>query len=389
MKKQFLAKFVIFFLFSVLNFAQSQTAIPKVLKPDYSWITLSFLALVVVGLIGAIGYMLGGLFGDRIKIYSKNLIYSVIKSAIIIFIIVSIFLFANQQTIAPLFAINIFSIDLTIEYAKVIRATLLNYFFLMTGITTVASYFGNIAPYFRPAGLIGISFSIAPAFRPFFDVTGILLSAISTSTAIWYGQIWFLTFIQTKFFSLFLPVGIFLRATKFEGIGNALIALAIGFFFIYPFLLNIAFDMFNTYIKLQASSSYIITSSDAKKFSTVEECIKYKLEQLQQGKYIECSIEADKGFFDILKDLLFGTLKNLNLIHFLLIVMLSQSYSFSLFLYFLVFALLFFIKITIEYVVVLSLLLPALVIFFTFLSIDEIAKFLGTEIDISAFEKIF
>ncbi|MEM3362043.1 MAG: hypothetical protein QXV83_01795 [Candidatus Anstonellaceae archaeon] len=398
MKNKILA-FLIIFLQISFSFLYENLFEPEYLEvqiaPDYSWITISFLSLFIVGLVGVIGIMLGEIFGERIVAYSKNILYSVIKSAIIILIITTIFVFFSFTQYSQFYLYNLVNIDFSIEQAKMIRAQILEKFSFMTLNTIVFSLIGNISPYFRPAGIIGISFSIAPAFRPFFDIMGILLSSLTTASGIWYAQVWFLTFIKAKLFSLFLPIGIFLRATKLENIGNALIAISIGFFFIYPLILNIAFAIYWEYMKITSDINYKVVSSDGKEFEDVYKCLDYKMQQIKMKQYdISCKVVGESMFeflYSILKTSLQYAGENIltSIITFGIMFFLSKGLIMSLVVVASIVFTIAFIKISIEYVIILSLIIPIIVVFLTFLAIDEIAKFLGTEIDISAFEKIF
>jgi MFS family permease len=363
--------------------------IRQTIRPDYSWINISFLAILVMLFIGAIGYMFSGIFGERIKAYSKRLIGDALLNAIIILIISGIFLFYNSTTLTNTYITQMLHLEGSINYIKTIRNSLLVDFAWMSIITALVSYIGNMAPYFRPAGIIGVSFSIAPAFRPFFDITGVLLSAIASANGVWYAQLWFLNFVQNKMFALFVPIGLFLRATKFEGIGNTLIALCLGFFFVYPLILNLGFVMFERYMQLTHGKDYSVISDDGKRFPTIAECVQYQKEQLKKQKYIECSIDANENFLKSIGNTILDLLKNLLNPLSWLVFLVSRSVFSSLIILLVFQAVLTFLKIVVEYVIVLTLILPALSIFLTFLAVDEIAKFLGTEIDLSAFEKIF
>jgi hypothetical protein len=398
MKKNFVYKaffILLLFLFIPNIFSYFWDSVLKdPIIPDYRWIVLSFLSLLVLSLFAAIGYMLGGFFGDRVRAYSKNLFFNVINTAIIILIITTIFLFYDVGKYSGVYLISYSSIDTTIAYAKTVRNILMYKFIEVSAITAVLSFFGNMAPYFRPAGIIGFSFSIAPAFRPIFDIAGILISAISSAAGVWYGQIWFLVFIKTKLFALFMPIGIFLRATKFENIGNALIAASIGFYFIYPLILNLCFDMFYNYLSITLGKDYAIVSSDGKSFSKINECISYKIQQQRLGNEIECDIQGYSlayELWDPIKRVFLDIWNNPleDIIMIILTMILSGSAIAAPIIVVLIGFLLVVVRVAIEYVVILTMILPVITIFITFLSIDEISKFLGTEIDLSAFDKIF
>ena len=364
--------------------------IKQTIHPDYSWISISFLAILVMLMVGAVGYMLGAMFGEKVKAYSKKLIADGIVNAILILIISVLFLFYNSTTLSNLYITQMLHLEGSINYIKTIRNSLLTNFAMMSVITGAVSYIGNMAPYLKPGGIIGVSFSIAPAFRPFFDIVGVLLSAIASANGVWYAQLWFLSFVQNKMFALFMPIGLFLRATKFEGIGNTLIALCLGFFFIYPLILNLGFTMFERYMSLNYGIDYYVEAEDGQKFRTIVECVKYQTETLKkQNKYVECTITAGFSAIKVIGEELASMYKDLINPLAWITYFITASVVVTGIIFTILHILVVFIKITIEYVVLMTLILPAVSIFLTFLAIDEISKFLGTEIDLSAFEKIF
>ncbi|MFH1306778.1 MAG: hypothetical protein ABIH83_03965 [Candidatus Micrarchaeota archaeon] len=358
-----------------------------VVEPDYGWIVTSLLGMLCFAMFGTVGYMMGEFLGAKVKAWCKQLLMNVVKCAIVLVIVSGAFVFVNE---APdsLVGVGFFQIDNAINFAETVRNTIIYEFITLTTITAILSSIGNITPYLRPAGMIGISFSLAPAFRPIFDSLGIMLSSLAVAIGAWYLQIWVLVFTQTKLFGIFVPIGLFLRSFGMDRPGNALLAIAIGFYFVFPFVLNLNAIALENYLAAQYMGGEIYQTGDNQLYGRGEygACMDHTN---AQGQSIAC-------FFRLA---LVGPLRYITtyitdfgyegLVLFGLLQLLTGSLASSLVFGFLAVFMSVLLATTVYYVLIVSILMPLFNMFITLTVIKELTKFLGTEIDLSAFEKIF
>jgi hypothetical protein len=251
------------------------------------------------------------------------------------------------------------------------------------------SMVGNITPYFRPAGIIGISFSLAPAFRPIFDTLGIMVSSLAVAVGVWFVQLWLLIFVKTRLLAVLMPLGLFLRSAGFFRAGNVLIAVAIGFYFVFPFVLNInAIALENYLIGNFEGTDAIYQNSQMQTFSTYRDCVQhtasgggshhcfFKLSIYGTWHYIEETILNGQG-------------ATVSILLFAIMTPFTGSYLASTIFSVVAIYSLSLLGSILFYVIIVSVLVPLFNIFITLTVIKELARYLGTEIDLSAFEKIF
>lgn len=351
--------------------------------PDQSWMAPTFLALIVFALVAAIGYNLSGLLGARVQAWSKDLLYRTAKSAIIVVFIFSGYYLTSASPGGLLYQ-GLIQLQNALNVAETVRNTLLYEFGFMTAITALMSMIGNLTPYFRPAGIIGISFSVAPAFRPLFDALGVLLSTMAVAVAEWFVHVWMLCFIKTKMLALFLPVGLFLRAFRpTVRAGDVLIAIVIGFYFVYPFMLNLSGVAMLQYLNAEFTDAPI-QDIQGGHYLSFEECALH-----QTGNSRKCFMSLSfKGVWRYLSSFVSSNL-TASLGVTALVLVLSGSAVSSFLVTFLIFFIPTIIKASTFYILVVSTLLPLFNLFVTLTVIKEIAQFLGTPVDFSAFEKLF
>jgi hypothetical protein len=269
----------------------------------------------------------------------------------------------------------------------------------MTASTAILSSFLNITPYFRPAGIIGISFSFSPAFRPLFDALGILLSLLSVSVGEWYVHGWLLLFIKSRMLSILLPLGLFLRAWAFPRAGDALIAIAIGFFFMYPFMLNISAYAIENYLTSEfgnsnsvttpeggKANSQLVQSSDGSSFRTFGECVS---SSRAHGSSAICFFKLGSlGAWDYVRQISSGFNPVGGLLVFGFVQLITGALPNALIVAFVSLYILALLKVSAFYVLVVSIIIPLFILFVVLTTIKEVAGFLGTQMDFSAFEKL-
>ena len=342
-----------------------------------------------MALVAAIGYMMGGVFGPRITTWCKGVLVNCVKSVIILTLVSALFLgLENLGSERDSFVgAGFFQIDNAINFAETVRNTIIYEFMTMTAITAIMSMLGNITPYLRPAGIIGISFSLAPAFRPIFDTLGMMLSSLAIAIGTWFVQLWLLVYIKTRLMAVLMPLGIFLRSFGYARPGNVLIAIAIGFYFVFPFVLNInAIALENYLVGTFEGSEAVYQDSMGGEYGDYHSCVDHTE---AGGQSLHCFyrlslVAALEHLTDMITSVGVG-----GLVVFAMMNFFTGSLVGSAVFGFLIIYTLSLLSTTLFYVVVVSVLVPLFNIFITLTVIKEIAKYLGTEIDLSAFEKIF
>ncbi|MFH0927353.1 MAG: hypothetical protein V1822_02125 [Candidatus Micrarchaeota archaeon] len=374
-------------MFNIQDFWTPVNNLSSVATADYSWIGMSYLALLVISLAGAIGYMMAGVLGPKVAAWCKSLMVNAVKSLILLTLASALFVGVENLPQNSLPVVGFFQINNAINFAQTVRNTLIFEFGTLTGITAVLSMLGNITPYLRPAGVIGISFSLAPAFRPIFDTLGIMLSSLAVAIGAWFVQLWLLVFFKTRLLAIFMPAGLFLRSFSMHRAGNVLIAIAIGFYFVFPFVLNINALALENYLSANlGGTSSLYEASDGTYFSSYQACVDHTNPGFGSAScFYHLSFE---GAWKYLTNAVTGFGAG-GLVIFALMTLLTGSFVSSFIFGFLVMFVLSILSTSLFYVIVVSILMPLFNIFITLAVIKEITKYLGTEIDLSAFEKIF
>jgi hypothetical protein len=142
------------------------------------------------------------------------------------------------------------NIDTARAYSAIIRNNIMLDFGAMVVSSTVFSFVARQTPPIRmPAvRVFGMGFQLSPMFRPIFDALGLMVQLLAAAIAEWSGQEIFLCFIKTNMLAVIIPIGFFLRAFGLRGGGNALLAIGITLYFIYPYLMTTFGEMITNYV---------------------------------------------------------------------------------------------------------------------------------------------
>lgn len=348
--------------------------------PDDTWFNISMIALLLNLVFVGFAYVLSGALGARVQAWSKRGVVDFSMSAIIV---VALFMASNMM-----YDRGISQIDIAQRNAIIIRDTMLAEFGLMTTATAALSLVGNITPYLRPAGIIGISFSLQPAFRPIFDGLGITLSMMTVAISEWFAHEFLLCFVKTRMLAFIMPIGIFLRALgPTVRAGNALIAIAIGLFFVYPFMLNVTTYSIEVFFNGQYEDA-----SGMRMQAQLGQAPPCWVATATFDNYQPCffGLVVEKAVRDIgqkFTDNPWGALSAGGMI-FAVVQFFTGSIMASLLIEAAIFFMFAVFKASLFYIVIVSVLMPLFNIFITLTLIREIAAALGTEIDLSALEKI-
>jgi len=205
-----------------------------------NWLLLSGIVLMGSVLMIALAYMAGSaLSSPKIIAWAKEGLFQTAASALIIAGFVVFGLTIDTTLSAVTGRPNVTLIDNGMDYAKVIESTILSNFLTLNVMNIAIGVFGNMQINLR-AGGFGLSFSLAPMFRPILDALGLLVNFMMAALWEWFAQLFLLCFIKQQMLTVFMPLGIILRAFPItRSAGGAIIAIAVGLYFVYPFMLTV------------------------------------------------------------------------------------------------------------------------------------------------------
>ena len=221
------------------QFSPSLTQCGSTLPPDQAsaqgytrimeWLGLSLVA-IMVGLSWAIiGQVFSGAFsGPKYNEFIKGMIWGGVETAALLGLFSAMFV--------VLFPYGNEKLDTARAYAVLAKNTVMFDFGLMLSANFLAGLATNMSPSFKIPGAayMTIGFQIAPMFKPIMDILGIAMQLITTAVVLWAGQEFLLCFVKSNMLIILLPAGFFLRGFGVKAGGNALIALAFSMFFLYP-----------------------------------------------------------------------------------------------------------------------------------------------------------
>ena len=196
------------------------------------WIVLSLGAILMGIMINAGSQALGGAFNtQKYNEFLHGHLWSLLECAVLLSVLA-----------AAIIGLGNFGgrdIDTARAYAVLIRNTVAMDFGTVMLANTASSLFTNVNPTIRPGTLSGIyiSFQVAPMFRPIYDALGMLMQLLITSIVQWYAQDYILCASKGVMLTLLVPAGLFLRAYGLKAAGNALVGIALALYFIYPFMI--------------------------------------------------------------------------------------------------------------------------------------------------------
>ncbi|NYZ75745.1 hypothetical protein H0N98_00660 [Candidatus Micrarchaeota archaeon] len=199
-----------------------------------SWYAITFVIISVVLAIITLAYMIGiGFHLPKLQAWAKDELYQALASAIIAVLLMS-FVSTIRTTMISVYGKDPFEIVI-LDYIPQLIGNL-GIFFM--GVVEIDVSFALMQSMLFSAMPSQMGFKINP-FAGMTTITSFLslmMEAILTGMAILFGQLTFLIFIQNRL-SILFPIGIALRAFPFSRqAGGALIATFLGFYVFYPFL---------------------------------------------------------------------------------------------------------------------------------------------------------
>ncbi len=315
---------------------------------SFDFIVPTMLALLAIGMGIAIFYMAGTFLGSpQLIAMSKQEIFELIHTALIVVLFALLLTFSKQL----LFSGGENSIyDVALDYSLLMIHKITKDTMWLSLINTLI-YMLYSAP-LRLGGSLhqAVHFNLGGVLKPFVDAVGTMASLLSFAAGEWVANISILCFIKRFVPNLFLPIGVLLKAfPQTRGGGNAIIAVCIAFFLIYPVML---------YMNHEA---YLYKYGAIGDRSSLEEIV---------SSFVLSSGWLNLSFYALFLWLFTGQLVGIAFLTQLVVFFIDMFAD------------------VIYTVFVLSIFLPLLNIFVTLTFARELAKYFGTEINISAFVKL-
>ncbi len=196
------------------------------------WMVAAVIAIILTSAIIGLAYVASGAFGNpRVGAWAKNAFLEMIVSAVIIAI------FAVSWA-----GLNLAGLDLLESghfTASLMKNTVQYDLAHVTLIDVLVNLYGNLNVSFGVL-FTGVNFSTKTVFKPISDALGIVINALAAAVLEWNLNLFILCFSRANLMGALVPVAVFLRAFHFSrGAGNVLLAVSAALFFVYPFMLSI------------------------------------------------------------------------------------------------------------------------------------------------------
>jgi len=215
-------------------------------KERVNWYTPTLLALLISFFIAILMFMLAfGFNMPPLLAWAKNEMYQVLATAVFVgamFVIISVV----DQLFIPLFYLPSYvgaggqgmgandAYQTAYLYLHIGRYIIGVLYMTFSGMNIALGMISSSSVSLAPLR-VGITIQPGVAMRPLLDALAIALNGQGAALALNQGQIIFLDFIQRTLMPIFLPIGILLRTFPFtRSAGGALIAIAIGFYLVWP-----------------------------------------------------------------------------------------------------------------------------------------------------------
>jgi hypothetical protein len=214
------------------------------------WAGLSLVAIMVGLMFAIIGQILTGTFsGQKYNEFIKGMIWGAVETAALLGLFIAMF-----GVIWPYSTENL---DKARAYATLTTNTVFFDFGLMLSANMLTGFVTNMNPQFKiPAGpvFITLGVQVAPMFKPFVDILGVAMQLITTSVVMWSSQVFLLCFIKSHMLTVLLPAGFFLRGFGLKAGGNALIGIALSMYFIYPYMIILSGEVVANHLSLELAA---------------------------------------------------------------------------------------------------------------------------------------
>jgi hypothetical protein len=346
------------------------------------WISLAYVALVLSAVfLGFIYMATSAMHTPRLAAWCKRALYDWVVSAVVVSVFVASYVGLDTAGMGQL--------EMAYRSTQIIRNTITQDFLWVTAVDVVVNLYGNLNVSF---GLLftGINFSTKTIFKPISDALGIMINALAAALLQWNLNMFLLCFARTNMMAVLVPIAIFLRAFDFgRGAGNVLLAICASLLFVYPFLLTMNGVMLSKYFGGITNDADLDVTIDR-----ADEDLNYSL--FMDGTFPDLC-RTSKCFFrgnlrSIIEGVTTGGYQGFSWggkIGAVALGVLFLGLQAGAFPYVATNAIYSIMMKVAQDVFVTSFLLPLFNIFITLTFAKEFAKYLGSEVDLSAIEKLF
>ncbi len=344
----------------------------------------SFLAIFISLLISVLSYYAVKVVGQT-NINPSSILAMKVQDTIVTVLIVIIFGGMFMAVGGTNYGFLRNSMEFTRELVFEASTYIMFLSFLNTGIVLLSQLAVPLP--FNADYVFSVTINFQQAVKPLIDASFTIANFYSLLLSEWVGKFFVLCFMRFYAYPVLIPLGVLLRSFNFtKGAGNALIAITLSFFFVYPVMLSFNYALYKSTIGklslrklspvkiaidyvgpiiIYVTSVNIATKVFSKLFGpkTAPNWIK---------KFLYTSSGALKGF---------GLFAGLAARSFQLVVLIGGLMMITVFV----------TKILIQSVnliVVYSFLLTALNVYVTLVLAQEISRHLGTELELSAFTRV-
>ena len=198
-----------------------------------SWIPLSFVAILLGFVIQAGVWVLSGVLGTaKYQGYMRHGMWGLVECTALLAVL--------SMSMVGLMEFGVDNINTARAYSVIIRNTVAGNFGMTMLSLVPISFLTNVSPTLRPFSklpALAISIQVAPMFKPIYDTLGMLLQLMTVSIVQWMAHEFLLCAVKDSMLTMLLPAGLFLRAYGLRAGGNALIGLALSLYFVYPYMI--------------------------------------------------------------------------------------------------------------------------------------------------------
>jgi hypothetical protein len=211
-----------------------------------AWYEITFVVIAMVMAIISIAYMIGiGFQLPKLQAWAKDELFQALASALIAVLILT---FASTLELSMKSIIGTDPFTATTDYINSLIASLAGFFIAVVTTDSVFALLQTMAFNAMPSQM---GFTISP-FVGLTTLTAMLsltMEGILGGMSIMLGQLSFVSFIQDKLIVL-LPIGVALRSFPWSrSAGGAIVAIFIGFYIFYPFLWTFNSMLYNETIQ--------------------------------------------------------------------------------------------------------------------------------------------
>ncbi|MEM2963300.1 MAG: hypothetical protein QXW70_01550 [Candidatus Anstonellales archaeon] len=325
---------------------------------NVEWPVITLISLAISLSICALVYMGGHLLDNQTSIlWAKNTLEQIIFSGVIIVFLIITNVGVDILTKSFGVGDETNNIDRALELSNAILitlsadlmvATIVN--FLVTVLSSTQIVIGSAI------GLLGgFSFSMSYVLKPIVDMLNMVVGMMTTTWGIWFVNLFVLCFSKKYLMSFLLPIGIFFRTFSFtRALGGALIAIALGFYVVYPAMINV-------------SASAVERYYERSSIDTPDGRVSYFRTHLGGDFFERLILTLSSGaIIALIGSIIFGNVGFVGVgIFFVLLNALIEI-----------------IKNAAYFIFIVGVMIPVLIIYVTFTAIREFARHFGTDVNI-------